>query len=440
MSIVDKQQQLSEAAAFISETSAYKNLQMFFDDGAFNEIDAFAKSGDSYAEVVAGYGTANGYPVFAFAQNSDILGGAMSKAQAAKLKKLYDLAVKTGTPVVGFYDSKGARLTQGDEMLAAYGAVLNSVSNLSGVVPQISVVLGTCLGVGALNAVSADFVIMTEKAQLSLETNGEGGTAEQALEGGYANIIAKDSTQAIEKAKTLLSYLPSNNLSMTPFAETAQAADITSSDVVKSVFDEESFFEISGSDAAVTGFARLDGGVVGTVITKGEKISCKASAEIAKLVRFCDAFAVPVVTFADSKGFECICGAKKVTNAYAEATTVKATVITGEAYGAFYVAVAGTGANADITMAYADASISPLAPITGATVLWSDKMNVPVADQPKVVEEFKATQCSAFNAAANGYVEDIINPADTREKLISALDMLSGKRVTNLPKKHSTIY
>lgn len=442
MSIENKKLKLSKATETIAQTVAYKNLQLFFDDGAFQEIDAFAMSDNTYAEVVAGYGMANGMPVFAFAQNSDICGGAMSKAQSAKLKKLYDLAIKTGTPVVGLYDSKGAKLAQGAEMLAGYGSLLNSASILSGVVPQISVILGNCLGTGALNAISADFVIMAEKAKLAIETNGTGGTVEQAVKSGYVQLVAQNAKDAISKAKELLVYMPSNNLSMTPFAETAQPSNPVSTNVIESVFDMNSFMEISKDTetSVITGFARLDGAVVGTVITTGESIGCKGSQKMAKMVRFCDAFAIPVITFANSKGFEGIKGAKRVACSYAEATTVKATIITGEAYGPFYVAVAGTGANADITMAYVESSISPLAPITGATIMWADKMKVAVDKQAGVIEEYKSTECSAFKAAANGFVEDVINPEDTREKLVNALDMLSGKRVTNLPKKHSTIY
>ena len=156
-------------------------------------------------------------------------------------------------------------------------------------------------------------------------------------------------------------------------------------------------------------------------------------------VRFCDAFAIPVVTLADSQGFATVAEAARVSAAYAEATTVKATVITGKAYGAFYIAVAGTGANADITMAWTDSVISPLPPVTGAAIMWQDRMNVAKDKRDEVVKQYEAEECSAFKAAGEGYVEDVINPDDTRLKLYSAITMLSGKRVTSLPKKHGTI-
>lgn len=197
-------EKINQAKAEISATSAYKTITAFFDADSFCEIDAFAKSGEGFAEVVAGFGTVEGMPVYAFAQNSDICGGAMSKAQAAKLKKLYGLALKTGAPVVGFYDSVGGRLNQGTELLAGCGDVLNAAASLSGVVPQISVVLGTCLGTNALNAASADIVIMSKDAQLSLSVTGKHSDAAYNAENGIASIVCDDADKAIKAAKELI--------------------------------------------------------------------------------------------------------------------------------------------------------------------------------------------------------------------------------------------
>lgn len=443
MSTGNKLETLAKAQEEIEKTSAYKNLLLLFDEGSFSQIDTFAKSDDSYAEVVAGYGTVNSCPAYAFAQNSDICAGAMSKAQAAKLKKVYDLAVKTGTPVIGLYDSVGAKLTQGVDMLASYGAVLNSISNLSGVVPQISVILGPCIGTGALNAVSADFVIMSQKAQLSLDVTGaENSGADEAAKSGISHITAKNTKEAIEKAKELITLLPSNNLSISPLTDADEPAPKSDCQCpISKIADADSFISLQKEygKQAVTGLGRIAGTAVGFVATKGGILDGNSCNKIAKFVRFCDAFAIPVITLADSQGFSSVLEAAKVSSAYAEATTVKATVITGQAYGAFYIAVAGTGANADLTLAWADAVISPLAPVTGAAVMWQDKMNVPKAERAKLVEQYKTEMCSAFDAAAAGYVEDVINPEDTRFKLYSAIQMLAGKRVTTLPKKHGTI-
>ena len=432
-------EKINQAKAEIASTSAYKTITEFFDADSFTEIDAFAKSGEGFAEVVAGFGTVEGMPVYAFAQNSDICGGAMSKAQAAKLKKIYDLALKTGAPVVGFYDSVGGRLMQGNELLAGCGQVLNSAAAVSGAVPQISVVLGTCLGTNALNAASADFVIMSEKAQLSLDVTGENASAEYNAEHGIASVVAKDSAEAVAKAKELVLYLPSNNLNTAPesFEEEPAGCDC----IVGSTVDGGSVYKLFdnyGKDAKVR-LARLGGSVVGIVKTNGGVLSCPATTKIAKFVRFCDAFSLPILTFVDCKGFESIKSAAKAASAYAEATTVKISVVYGQAVGSGYIALAGTGANADMVYALPQAVISPVNVEAAAFILAADAMNVPVAEQKAVAEKFAAENLSAFNAAQNGYVDGIVEQQDLRKTLISALDMLAGKRVPTVAKKHSTI-
>lgn len=460
MSIESKLEMLEQSRAAIVETKAYARLQKLFDDGSFVEIDAFAKSTETYAEVVAGCGTIDGAPVYAFAQNRDFDGGAMSKAQAAKIKKIYDLAVKTGSPVVALYDSIGARLNEGCDMLAAYGDMLRNANNLSGVVPQISVILGTCFGTMALIAATADIVIMSEKAQFALETNGQKGDFKSVVSEGLCHITAGDEDAAIKKARQVIGMLPSNNLSCAPFIEyddvasadtalTAAATSISngkdaSAEVVKFVVDVDSFVEFQadfGKEISI-GLATLGGNTVGVVASKGTVADAASCSKTARFVRFCDAFAIPVITFVDSQGFDSLSSAAKAATAYAEATTAKITVITGAAYGAFYVAMAGTGASADITFAWPSAAISSLNPTTAVAFLWTDKLKGsknPIEDRAKLVEEYKDKECCPFVAAANGYVEDIINPSETRNKLFNALDMLSGKRVSRLPKKHGNI-
>ncbi len=431
---------LSKIKAEIEKSSAYKNLLNLFDEGTFTQIDAYTMSGENPTEVIAGYGTVNSCPVYAFAQNSDISGGAMSKAHAEKLKKIYDLAEKTGAPVLGMYDSVGARLTEGIDMLGSYGAVINSVSKLSGVVPQISVVLGNCLGTGALNAVSADFVVMSKKAKLSLDVTGENADVKTAQNQGIVDIVAKDANAAIEKAKELVTLLPSNNLSVAPIMEADEPAG-DGKCPIKNIVDADTFVELKESYGvqAVVGLGRIVGAVAGIVATKGGVLDADSASKIADFVSFCDAFGIPVVTLANSEGFATVKEATKVTSAYADATTVKTTVITGKAYGAFYIAVAGAAANADITFAVDDAVISPLAPVTGAAVMWADKMSVSKDERAKVVAQYQKEECSAVKAAATGYVNDVITKADIRFKVYSALEMLAGKRVATMPKKHGTI-
>lgn len=452
MSLDSKLALLKEAKEATQQTKAFQRLQTLFDEGTFVEIDSFVKSGDSYAEAVAGFGSVDGCPVYAFAQNSDIAGGVMSKAQAAKIRKVYDLAAKTGAPVVGLYDSVGARLKEGSDMLASYGDLLLASNNLSGVVPQISVVLGPCLGTSAMIAVSADIVIMSEKGQMAIATDGVDGTLASAQKTGLAHIAAKDEKEAIAAVRKVVTMLPSNNLSNASISEFADVVSTAEADdvygVLNAVMDSHSFVELQKEYgcAIVTGLAKLGGNTVGIVASQPNvdegKIDADACSKAARMVRFCDAFAIPVLTFVNSVGFDSLKEAVKLSNAYSEATTAKVTVITGSAYGPLYVAVAGRGANADVVMAWPDAAVSPLAPETAAMILWSDQLQGsqnPMEDRVQLIQKFKETEASPFVAAAGGYISDIIDPADTRAKLFAALDMLAGKRVSTLPKKHANI-
>ncbi len=427
-------EKMAQAKAEISNTSAYKIISDFFDEGSFLEIDAYAKSGDNYAEAVAGYGSVNGLPCYAFCQNMDIAKGAMSKAQAAKLKKVYELALKNGAPVVGIYDSLGGKLKEGNELLTAYGTVLNAASILSGVVPQISVVLSDCLGTSAITASSADFVIKAKDANLSINTNNDDGCNCSVA------IIADDKDDAVNKAKELLLYMPSNNLSTAPCAEEVMPmADAPC--VVCATMDEGTDIKMYDhlGETAKVGFARLQGEVVGVVQTKGGKLQKPDGKKITKLVSFCDAFSIPVITFLNSEGFDCLGAATSVTNAYAEATTTKITVITGKAVGPVYIAMAGTGAQTDLTIALENTIVSPLNEMAAAYLMAPEKMEVPVEKQEEAAKKFAEETLSAFKAAEDGVIENIVSEAELRNVLGQAVTMLMSKRVTNLPKKHSTI-
>lgn len=434
-------EKINAASEQIASTSAYKTLTEFFDEDSFNEIDAFVKSGGGLAEVTAGFGTVEGMPVYAFAQNADISGGALSAAQTKKLKKLYSLALKTGAPVFGFYSSIGGRLKEGSELLAGCGEVLKLASKASGVVPQVSVVIGDCFGTNALGAVTADFVIMSEKAQLSLDVTGKNAGVDFNFERGNVAIKAKDTADAIEQARNLVTYLPSNNLVPAPEAEPEEPDGLGGKCIVSKLVDGGTklrLFEGFGGNARVR-LARLGGQVIGVVRTTGGKLDCKSANKAAKLVRFCDAFSIPVITFADCEGFECLKGAAKLTAAYAEATTVKISVIVGKAIGSAYIVLAGTGANADIVYALPEAVISPVNTEAAAFIMSPETMNVPVAEQKAAADKFAQENLSAFNAAQNGYIDGIFAEEELRNALISALEMLEGKRVPTVAKKHGTI-
>ena len=294
MSTGNSAERLQASREAAAKTKGFQRITALFDEGTFNEVDSFAKSGDGSAEVVAGYGEVDGCPVYAFVQNSDVDGGAMSKAQAAKIKKIYDLAVKTGSPVVGIYDSIGGRLNQGADMLAAYGEILLGNNNLSGVVPQISLVLGPCLGTSAMIAASADIVVMTEKAQLTIDTTGKDGAADDAAKLGICHVVAKDDKEAMEQVRKLLAVLPSNNLAGAPVfessdsAEASLAAGADAKKVVEAISDKGSFVELNSAfgASAVTGLAQIDGSTVGIAALNGvlDADSCSKAARFVRLL------------------------------------------------------------------------------------------------------------------------------------------------------------
>lgn len=440
-------EQMSQMRESVKNTVGWQRIGALLDEGSFQEIDAYAKSGEGPAEAVAGCGTVEGRPVCVFSQNSSIAGGAMSKAQASKIKKTFRLALKTGCPVVGIYDSIGARLNEGADMLAACGEILLDANNLSGVVPQISLVLGPCVGTEAMVAAGADIVVMSANGELTVSTSGEDGSPEKAEKQGVCHIAAENDKDAIGKVRQLLAMLPSNNLAASPLEEELSPGESSSNDglrgTVVSVCDGGTFLELSPhfGAGAVTGFCRIGGAAAGFIGLSGV-LDADSCTKAARFLRFCDSFSVPAVTFVDAEKFAELRDASKLSSAYSEATTAKITVITGSACGPVYIAAAGRGANADYTFAWPDAVISAVAPETAVALLWHDRLKDsgdPVSDRKKLIEEYRRTRADAFSAAADGMIEDIAEPEKTREKLIACLDMLSGKRVSTLPKKHADI-
>ncbi|WP_277668275.1 acyl-CoA carboxylase subunit beta [Caproiciproducens galactitolivorans] len=450
MNKVDNAELLHRLRDSVESTTGYQRINALFDAGSFNEIDCFAKSGENLAEVITGYGTIEGCPVFVFSQNKDIEGGAMSKAQASKIKKLYNLALRTGTPIIGIYDSIGGRLKEGSDIFAAYGDVLANANELSGVVPQISLILGPCIGTSAMIAASADFIVMSKNSELTIDTNGEHGSAEEAAKMGICHIVSEDEQDAISTVRKLVTLLPSNNLSGIPVLEMQAISDETEltcdSDmrtVLTAVCDDASFVELGDrfGTSSITGFAEIDGSTTGIVALQGV-LDADSCTKAARFIRFCDAFSLPIVTFVNAEKFESLREASKLSSSYSEATTGKITVITGSAYGPVYIAVAGRGANSDYTMAWPNSVVSPLAPETAAIFLWNDRLANsanPVEDRKKLIEEYKETEASPFAVAADGYIEDIVHPKDTRIRVIANLQMLAEKRVSGLSKKHSNI-
>lgn len=440
------------------DCQARTRLSYLFDDGKYTEINSYAKENDCLTGVVTAYGYVNGNAVYAFSQDKSINNGAVGPAHAAKIAKLYSLAAKTGTPVIGIHDSNGAFVNGTAESLTAYGELINAASVISGVVPQISVVAGTCAGSAALFACSSDFIIMTKDAEFFMTpafTKENSGSASDAAANGIAAAVCDDDKAAIEKAKELINLMPVNNLAPLPMfeynePETAVSADFNS--LINGVCDAESIIELYAEfgKASYTALATVNGATVGIAATNktSDKLTDADCSKLSRFIRTCDAFAVPVITFVDTEGFDAadaISGVKSMTqlaNCYAEATTAKISVITGKAVGPAFIALAGKDISSDFTYIWESACVSPLAPLSAVEFLWHDKLKGAAdvnAKRNELAEEYKATLASAESAAASGAVDEIIPASSTREAIISALDILSSKRVTKLPKKHNNI-
>lgn len=408
-------------------------LEQFFDAGTFVEIDRLMCDGENEVPVVCGYGCVNEAPVYAFAQDKSVCSGAVGKAQAAKIKSVYRLAAQNGAPVVGIFDSDGARLGEGIDAMDAIAEIMASANELSGVVPQIAVVTGACVGSSALIAAAADVVIAAQEADYYLNVGDENAKAD---------VVAADVAEALAKARDLLGYLPTNNLSAAPVYETVPAAGtvVSSKEAAAYLADAESLFPLYGDETVA--LARINGMVCGIVTLADDCISCCATARVARFVRFCDSFSLPLLTVVDAEGFASLKGAARVCQAYTEATTAKVTLLTGKAYGPVYIAVAGKAAGADAVLAWDTASVSALKPETAIHILWKERlaeMKNPQTDRAALAEEYRTTCCNARLAAQQGALTDVIAPEQTRDAVAAYFEMLSGKRVSKLPKKHANI-
>ena len=328
---------LAEYKNISAAGQAAERLAKLFDEGVYTVIDAAVKSGEG---VITAYGYVDGSPVYAFSQDKNVKSGAVSKAHAAKICKIYDLASRNGIPVVGIYDSNGAFVEDGAEALAAYSEMLMWTNNLSGVVPQISVIAGVCTGSAALIACSADVVIACEKAEIYLSANG-GKNGADAAKNGNVSVLAKNDDEAVESARKIISMLPANNISAAPefeFAVNGKAAEGKAADIAEAIADDGSIVEFSADfgKAAYTAICTLGGSAAGIAATNktGDKLTSDDCSKLARFIRTCDAFSIPVVTIIDTEGFESddnIRDIAKLANAYAEATTLKVSVVTGKA-------------------------------------------------------------------------------------------------------------
>jgi len=415
-----------------NDNKALSRLLALFDEESFVESDALVGG-----NVAAGYGLIDGAVVCAFAENS----GGMDFLSAEKIVKLYKNAVKNGCPVIGIYDSKGGDIKDGRRVLSAYAKIAAMSANLSGAVPQIAVVTGVCAGAAATLAGMADFLIMCEKAELFItppfiaeDAPSGAGSAANAVKSGTASILAKDADDAVKKARDLMKILPQNNLELSGndnFEENDDpiAAGLKAADVARNISDKNSVVEINAGfgKSAYTALGSVSWRTVGFVAADG-RIGADDAAKIARFVSFCDAFSIPVVNIIDSEGFELssaselggfIKGAAKLTQTYAVATTPKISIVTGNAVGGVYIALA---ASSDFVFAYGNAVIFPIPEKASSVFLGA---------------EYDASAIGAVAAAKEGFVDRIIEPEDVKEALLHALDLLSGKRVASPSRKHT---
>lgn len=492
-------QQRIEKQHAAGKFTARERLQMLFDEGSFVELDAFVEHRSTDFNmantkapgegVVTGYGTINGRLVFAYAQDFTVIGGSLGEMHAKKICKVLDLAMKTGAPVVGINDSGGARIQEGVDALSGYGSIFYRNTMASGVIPQITVIMGPCAGGAVYSPALTDFIIMVDKTsqmfitgpQVIKSVTGEDVTAEElggaithSTKSGVAHLMGSDEKSAISLVKKLLSYLPSNNLEDAPRYETTDDLNRVEhslneilpdssnkpydmKEIITRIVDNGDFFEIQPFFAQniIVGFGRLNGRTVGIVANQPRvfagSLDINASDKAARFIRTCDAFNIPLLNLVDVPGFlpgtdqeygGIIRHGAKMLYAYSEASVPKVTMIIRKAYGGAYIAMCSKELGADVVYAWPTAEIAVMGPEGAANIVFrkeiEDSENPAVTRQEKI-EEYRNEFANPYRAAARGYVDDVIVPAESRPRLIAAFEMLAGKRETRPPKKHGNV-
>ncbi len=479
--------------------SARERVNLLFDEGTFEETDKLVEHrcrdfamdtqrvpGDG---VVAGHGRINGRTAFAFAQDFTVFGGSLSEVNASKICKIMDLAMKVGAPVIGLNDSGGARIQEGVASLGGYADLFLRNTLASGVIPQISAIMGPCAGGAVYSPAITDFVVMVENSSYMFVTGPDviktvmheevtkeqlGGPRTHNTTSGVAHFMAPDDAECLALIRELLSFIPQNNQEDAPRRECSDPIDRADEaldglvpaesdqpydmkDVIRRVVDDGTFLEVHEHFAGnlIVGFARLGGQSVGMVANQPAVLAgcldIDASVKGARFVRFCDAFNIPLITFEDVPGFlpgteqefgGIIRHGAKLLYAFAEATVPKITVITRKAYGGAYCVMASKHIRTDINYAYPTAEIAVMGPEGAVNILNRrefEKAAEPQALRAEKVEDFRRRFANPYVAAERGYVDAVIEPRETRPRLINALRMLDTKRDTNPPKKHGNI-
>jgi len=482
--------------------TARERIVALLDEGSFTELDRFVTHrcadfgmkdqkilGDG---VVTGYGTIDGRKVCVFAQDFTVFGGSLSGAYANKICKIMDLATKIGAPVIGLNDSGGARIQEGVESLAGYADIFTRNVLASGVVPQISAIMGPCAGGAVYSPAMTDFILMVEKTSYMFITGPDviktvtheevtkeelGGARSHASRSGVTHFAEPDELACLARVRELLSFMPSNNMEDPPIQNASDNPDRQDEDldhlvpgesnkpydikkIINAVVDDTHFVEVAKDYAKniVVGFARLDGRPVGVVANQPMHLAgcldIDASIKAARFVRFCDCFNIPLITFVDVPGF--LPGTKqeyggiikhgaKLLYAFTEATVPKITVITRKAYGGAYDVMASKHIRADINYAYPAAEIAVMGPEGAVNIIFRNELaNIDSEDEKQATrqrftDDYKDQFANPYKAASLGYIDEIIRPRETRPALIRALHTLKNKRQTNPPKKHGNI-
>jgi propionyl-CoA carboxylase beta chain len=487
------QERIEKQHAAGKKTARERILELL-DPGTFNEIDKLVTHratdfgmdknkipGDG---IVTGYGKINGRLVYVYAQDFTVFGGSMSRTNADKIVKIQNLAIKMGKPLIGLNDSGGARIQEGVQSLAGYADIFYNNVLSSGVIPQISVILGPCAGGAVYSPALTDFIFMVNEKSYMFVTGPEviktvthedvtkeelGGAVTHSTKSGVAHFTGDNEEQTLMMVRELMSFIPLNNMEepeeipcTDPVDREEEALNeivpvdpnkpYDMKEIIYKIVDDEHFLEVQPHYATniLVGFARFGGRSVGIVANQPASyagvLDINSSAKAARFVRFCDAFNIPLVTLVDVPGFlpgtqqefgGIIKHGAKLLYAFAEATVPKITLITRKAYGGAYDVMSSKHIGADVNYAYPTAEIAVMGPEGAINILRRDIKTD--EEKTKAVEEYRDTFANPYRAASLGYIDEIIYPKDTRKKIISALDMTHNKRKSNLPRKHGNI-
>jgi acetyl-CoA carboxylase carboxyltransferase component len=475
--------------------TARERVLLLFDESSFEEVDAFAppanvsfgKSTQAIGDgVIAGFGTVNGKQVYAFSQDFNVIGGSLGSVHAAKIVKIQDMALKTGSPVVGLIDSGGARIQEGVSSLAGYANIFRRNVLASGVVPQISAIMGPAAGGAVYSPALTDFIFMTASTSYMFVTGPDvvkqvlnenvtpeelGGASVHAVKSGVADFVFNDDENSILGIKMLLSFLPSNHIENPPFVTSDDPADRIEEtlrdivpdnpdkpydvrDVIRLITDKGKFFEIAETHAPniITGFARMGGYVTGIIANQPKvmagTLDIDSSVKAARFINFCDSFNIPIITLEDVPGFlpgadqehaGIIRHGAKLLYAYTRATVPKITVVLRKSYGGAYIVMNSKGIGGDFNFAWPTAEIAVMGPEGAIAILYRKelaKASDPVALKKELAQEYRDEIANPYIADEKGFIDEVIDPAYTRTKIIKALKSLEKKSVSIPRRKH----